>query len=458
MSAAQIIQACQNRTAFFVRKVLGVKSLTPQLLQVCDSLDKNRRTAVPSGHGVGKTFIAARFALQRLYCFPPSAKIITTAPTWTQVEKLLWRELRNAYKTSITPLGGDLLRTELKLDEDWYAVGISTNEESRFQGFHAPYVTIILDEATGVDPLIWEAAEGLAIGPQDRFLAIGNPTDPMSEFKKACDSPLWNVVRLNSEEHPNVITGRIIIPGAVTREWVREKEIQYGGRDTALYRGRVLGLFPEQGDDMLISLAWVEKAQRNWRKPDDSLIPQALGTDVARYGSDETVHINIFSDGTVGVPRTLRGQDLMATAGAIKASSAIRKSVDDAGLGGGVTDRLLEQSVDVVPYIAGESPFDKERFLNRRAETWWEVREALRLEKITLPPDDQLAADLTNIKYTYTSKGQIKLEAKEEVKKRLGRSPDRGDALAIALYARDCPVFSVTDEEKDTFGALQFGR
>lgn len=349
------------------------------------------------------------------------------------------------------------MKTELTIDDDWFAVGLSTNEPVRFQGHHAPHVTVIIDEATGVDPLIWEAAEGLAVGPNDRWLAIGNPTDPTSEFKRACDSPLWNVVRLNSEEHPNVVTGRIVIPGAVTRDWVEEKRIQYGGRDTALYRGRVLGLFPEQGDDMLISLAWVEAAQQRWKSRPYDAIPVASGTDVARFGSDETVHIDIYEGGFVDIPRAVRGQNLMATAGAIKISRAAKKSVDDSGLGGGVTDRLVEQGVDVVPYIAGESPFDKERFLNRRAETWWAIREALQRGEISLPPDDQLAADLTNIKYTYTSKGQIKLESKDDVKKRLGRSPDRGDALAIALYARDVPVFEVTDNEREAFEALRFG-
>jgi phage terminase large subunit len=458
MAAADIIRACQANPEFFLKNVLGVTTLTEQLSRVCASVKENRRTAVPSGHGVGKTYLSARLALWRLYSFPPSSKVITTAPTWEQVEKLLWRELRNAHKTSVTPLGGNLLKTELTIDEDWFAVGLSTNEPVRFQGHHAPYVTVILDEATGVDPLIWEAAEGLAVGPNDRFLAVGNPTDPTAEFKRACDSPLWNVVRLNAEEHPNVLSGEILIPGAVTREWVEEKKIQYGGTDTALYRARVLGLFPEQGDDMLISLAWVERAQKNWRKPEYDDVAAAQGTDVARFGSDETVHIDIFEDGSVGVPRAIRGQNTMATAGAIKASSARRKGVDDSGLGGGVTDRLVEQGVDIIPYIAGESPFDKERFYNRRAETWWEVREMLRLQRMTLPPDDQLAADLTNIKFSYTSKGQIKLEKKEEVKKRLGRSPDRGDALAIALYARDLPVFDVSDDERDVFATLAFGR
>jgi phage terminase large subunit len=452
--AGQIVKACQANPAFFIQNVLG-NPLTWQQLAVCNSVNKHRRTAVPSGHGTGKTYLAARLALQRLFAFGPKSKVITTAPTWTQVEKLLWKELRSAYKSSLYPLGGTLNLTELTIDDDWFALGISTNDTHRFQGFHAPFVTIILDEATGVDPLIWEAAEGLAIGPNDKFLAIGNPTDPSSDFKRVCDSPLWNVVRLNSEEHPNVVTGEIVVPGAVTREWIEERLIEYGGRDTALYRARVLGLFPEQGDDMLISLADVERAQFRWSQPVGE--PASLGADIARFGSDETVEIEIYEDGNIAMPKTHVGQDTMATAGSVKANGAKRKAVDDAGLGGGVTDRLRELGIAVIAYNAGESPLDKERFLNRRAETWWMIREALKADEINLPPDNKLAADLTNIKYSYTSKGQIKLESKEEVKKRLGRSPDRGDALAIALFAKTAPAaFGVSDAERNTFASLSF--
>lgn len=435
--AAQIIKASRDDATFFLRKVLGVGSLTPQQVGICESVRTNRRTAAPAGHGIGKTWLAARLALWFLFSYPQS-KVLTTAPTWHQVENLLWREIRKAYQSSLYPLGGDLMKTSINIDEDWFAVGLSTNDAVRFQGVHAPRgVLIIFDEATGVSPEIWEAAEGVAVGTNDRFLAIGNPTDPTSQFKHVCDSALWNVIHLNAEEHPNVIEDKEVIPGAVTRGWIEEREQEYGGKDTALYRARVLGRFPEQGDDMLISLADVERAQERWIRPTGTL--KALGVDVARYGSDETVEIEIYDDGAIAVPHSIRGQNTMATAGAIKASIAEKKAVDDSGVGGGVTDRLQEQYVDIIPYNAGEKAIDSERFLNRRAETWWMIREALRKDEITLPPDNKLAADLTNIKYSYTSKGQIKLESKDEVKKRLGRSPDRGDALAIALAAYYAP-------------------
>ncbi len=202
---------------------------------------------------------------------------------------------------------------------------------------------------------------------------------------------------------------------------------------------------------MLISLADVERSQKRWIKPNG--IPDALGVDVARFGSDETVEIELFGQ-TIGSPKSFHGQNTMQTAGAIKASVARKKAVDDAGVGGGVTDRLKEQKVDVIAYNAGAQAFDKEQFLNRRAESWWLIREMLKKDELNLPPDNKLAADLTNIKFGYTSRGQIKLESKDDIKKRLGRSPDRGDALAICLAAANQPVFEVGDKARSIFKGL----
>lgn len=791
-----IIKHSRNNPAFFLRNVLGVKFITPQQIAVCQSVRENRRTAAPSGHSVGKTFLAAQLVLWFLFCYPKS-KVLTTAPTWFQVENLLWREIRKAHATSLVPLGGIPMQTEINLDEDWFAVGLSTNDSTKFQGIHAPRIMIVFDEATGIDKSIWEASEGVAVGNNDRFLAIGNPTDPTSDFKRVCDSPLWNVIHLSAEDHPNVLEGKEIVPGAVSKEWIDERLIEYGGRETGLYRARVLGLFPEQGDDMLISLADVERAQSRWIQPHGT--PDALGVDVARFGcfddktevltnegwkffenisgsenvlslyedcakwqpitqlhkypfkgdlnlyegekisfcitdnhklvassayhrknpkwknqrydelpdeflirrsnrwfsaspptisfeantpmfhggirtkkwefdfqdwaeflgwfisegnvyhekrdngryrimiaqkhsekriaietllnrmkinfkaknsqyefsnneigkhliehcghlaankkipvylkeassvaldkfltafcsgdghfrngrrlayatssfqlandiqeilsklgiagklstgakagseteiegrkvirlhdmyvvyersntcgsdvlkrkvqrmpydgfvyclttplhtmlvrrngltmwsgnSDETVEIELYGN-NVQMPRAFHGQDTMKTAGAILANKAKMKAVDDAGVGGGVTDRLKEQKVEILAYNAGQSANDKEQFLNRRAESWWLIRELLKKNELNLPPDNKLAADLTNIKFSYTSKGQIKLEAKDEIKKRIGRSPDRGDALAIALAAFYQPKFEITDRVRSIFAA-----
>ena len=433
--AVAILDRSRLDPVWFIKTIVGAPYLTPQQTHVIESVRDNRRTLVTAGNSVGKTWLAARLALWFLYSNPRS-KVITTAPTWIQVESLLWREIRLAYAGAKYPLGGEIFKSSLQIADDWFALGLSTDSPTRFQGFHAPRIMIIFDEAIGVDPGIWEASEGVAVGNDDRFLAIGNPTDPTSEAKRKDDSGLWNVIRLNAEEHPNVLNGQIVVPGAVTREWIEERAQEYGGRESSLYRARVRGLWPMEGDDVLIPAHLVESAVAKWIAPAANSKPICAGCDVARYGADETVIFTIHADGAVSAPIVRHGQNLMDTAGHLKALGLTRIGVDDAGLGGGVTDRLKEQGVSVTACIAGSSAREDGKFINARAEMWWALREALQAGDIALPPDRKLAGDLTNVKFSYDSRGRITLESKDEIKKRLGRSPDRGDALAIANWVR----------------------
>lgn len=434
----QIVERIRRDPVWFMRHVLGVRLLTPQQVRVIESVRDHRHTAAPSGHGLGKTFVAALIVLWFLFA-GGDAKVVTTAPTWFQVENLLWREVKRAYSHSLVPLGGSMTRARLELGDEWFGVGLSTNDPTRFQGVHAPRVLVIFDEATGVHPEIWDASHGLVVGPDDRQLAVGNPTDPSSQFKVNCDSGLWNVLELSAEQHPNVLEDRIVIPGAVTRAWIEEREREYGGRETGMFRARVLGKWPEQGDDILISQTLVEAAQSRWQKSNTAK-PAAVGCDVARYGNDETVITVISEDGHVPEFTIRRGQDLMATAGELynftKAGlPAQRVGVDDAGLGGGVTDRLREQRQFVTACVGGSAATRPDDFVNARAEMWWALREELKAGSLKLPPDPKLKGDLTNVKYSYDSRGRVMLEKKEDLKRRIGRSPDRGDALAIAVWS-----------------------
>ncbi len=416
----------------FFRDALGIPVITPDQERVVRSVLEHRRTAAPSGHGVGKTLIAAALALWFLFT-RFGAKVISTAPTWFQVEMLLWREINRLHAGARIPLGGKPTATQIDLGAEWFAVGLSTDEPTRFQGIHAPAVLVIFDEATGVDPGIWDSSEGIAVSPDDRFLALGNPTDPSSRFKSVCDSGDWNVVEISSENHPNVLERRIVIPGAATHEWVQERLKKYGGRDSDEYRFRVLGKWPKAGSNVLIPTSLVEDAAARWVEPSGR--PDAAGCDVARYGMDETVIVAIHEGGHPARPETRQGQNTMETAGQLKALNARRTHVDDTGVGGGVTDRLSEQEIPVEGENFGERARDEERFVNRRTELWWGARDALVTGLVTVPPDPTLIADLTSVRYSFDSKGRVKLESKDDVKKRLKRSPDRGDAYALAVAA-----------------------
>lgn len=433
MTDAELAVARLREDPFlFFREVLGLGLVTLDQTRVVESVVKHRRTAAPSGHGVGKTLIAAAIALWFLFT-RFGAKVITTAPTWFQVEMLLWREINRLYTGARIPLGGNPTKTQIDLGSEWFAVGLSTDEPTRFQGIHAPAVLVIFDEATGVDPGIWDSSEGIAVSPDDRFLALGNPTDPSSRFKSVCDAGDWNVVEISSENHPNVLERRIVIPGAATCEWVQERLVKYGGRDSDEYRFRVLGKWPKAGSNVLIPTSLVDEATARWIEPSGR--PDAAGCDVARYGMDETVIVAIHEGGHPARPETRQGQNTMETAGQLRSLNARRTHVDDTGLGGGVTDRLVEQEFPVEAENFGEKARDEERFVNRRTELWWGARDALVTGLVSVPPDPTLVADLTSVRYSFDSRGRVKLESKDDVKKRLKRSPDRGDAFVLAVAA-----------------------
>lgn len=410
----------------FFRDVLGIvptegaklagykEGLTPDQIQVVESVINNKLTAVPSGHSTGKTWLAARIALFMLETMEDTI-VVTTAPTWTQVEKQLWGELAAAFQSSKVPLAGRLLSTEIKIGPKWYALGLSTDDPSRFQGFHSRRVVIIFDEATGVRDGLWDVAMSFVQGEQDRFLAIGNPTDPASRFKQVCDSGLWNVVRLDCRQHPNVLHGDpSIVPGAVTKEWVEERLIEYGGEDSPLFMARVCGLWPKQSTASLISVAWVEQAQQ-WKQKKQRSVTRsgtALGVDIGGFGSDLTTCWKI-KDSLAELLWWTIHTDVMETTGRIVRTiddlegEASILCIDDTGIGNGVSMRLLEvqrmarddlmkKANRHLPACAirrinfSQSAENDDLYHRIKDEMWWLLRESLRKGIMGLPSSKDL--------------------------------------------------------------------
>jgi len=165
----------------------------------------NKYTAVRSGHGVGKTYTAARAGLWFLFAFFESI-ILTTAPTWRQVKMLLWKEVHKACTGAKIKMGGKLLDTELRAPAQagWYMMGLSTDEPDKFQGFHAENLLVIIDEASGVDRRIYEASQSVMTSANCRMLAIGNPLEPSGWFFEAFQSSQWNKIHISSYDCPNV--------------------------------------------------------------------------------------------------------------------------------------------------------------------------------------------------------------------------------------------------------------
>jgi len=439
--ASETLQWAQANPVGWTRRILGFRPWKRQR-DILMSVRDNERTSVKSGHGIGKTGVAAATCLWFLYSFPESI-VITTATRDIQVRQQLWGEIRRMCSHSRVPLGGEVLQTELKLGDGWYAAGFTAKDETSFQGYHPPSgnILFVYDEAPGVEDRFWDAAEGCMTSEGARWLAIGNPLAQEGKFYETFRDPNWNNMTISCLDSPNVRAERIVIKGLVTRSWVEGRKRGWG-EGTALYQSRVLGQFPETTIDTLIPLAWVEKSiDSQWVKEDEKDV--ATGVDVARFGSDRTVFCTRKGERVVEV-EAFQGMDTMQTAGRARAKSLIydgsRITIDETGLGGGPYDRLVELGVPVMGVTFGSSAMDVDLFGDIQTEMYWNLR--LRFEntakgkngpKISIPNDAELIADLTMRKYKVLSTGQYKMESKDQFRKRKSRSPDKGDALALCF-------------------------
>jgi hypothetical protein len=157
---------------------------------------------------------------------------------------------------------------------------------------------------------------------------------------------------------------------------------------------------------------------------------------VARFGQDETVIVH--RQGMVArLHKITHQEDTMVTTGriiqALRDTNATEARIDADGLGAGVYDRLHEQKYPAKEMRSGFKAIDSEQFLNTRAEWYWNLRKLFEAKEIDIGTDEDLASQLSKLKYKITSKGQIQIESKEEMKRRGLRSPDRADALMLAF-------------------------
>lgn len=436
--------------------------------QIMQSVRDNRRTAVKSCHDVGKSYIASRIALCHLDNYPiGEAFCITTAPTASQVRAVLWREINRGHAKG--KLKGRTNQTELWCvtphgNEEMIAFGRkpSDMDPSAFQGIHAKYPLVIIDEGGGVPAAIFNAADTLITNDNARILVIGNPDDPATEFFEICKPGSgWNVIRISAFDSPNftkekhVPNLKPILDYLISPVWVEEKRKKWGV-DNPLYISKVLGEFPEISTDRLIPITWIRAAQQrylerqessNW--PDKDSVE--LGVDVGGGGDKSTIAKR--HGPVVRVIHRDQNPNTMATLSKvlhfIEEHNASKAKIDNIGIGHGAVDRAQEMSEDqslkrdqpnmveaakkIVGVNVGERAEDNEHYANVRAEGFWALRERFREGTIDIDPSDEdLAAQLADIKYK-RSAGRIQIESKVEMKKRGKASPDDADAVMLAF-------------------------
>lgn len=445
-TAAEVRAAIRKDPLWFPRVVLGHTYWSRQG-ELYRALHEGDRVAAKGGHATGKTFSAADYVLE-FAATNPGAQVVILGPTFEQAKGGLWKDVRAAYYSAKTPIGGVMGADSWTLGERWFVRVRGADKPESLHGVHGAHVLIVIDEAAGLRDELWSAVDSLLASEGAKLLLLFNPTRPTGYARDACANPAFRVVTLSCLEHPNVTSGENVYPGAVTKAWVDDVRRRCDlTRDEDYWRGHVLGEFPAADPDSLIGMPDLEASLAAKTKD----VPR-LGLDVARFGSDRNVLVHVTADREARLIEEWSGQDLMYTAGRLMRAvrelgvSPAMTFVDSCGVGGGVVDRCREAGVPVVGVDAGSKATGRwahlvgreTTFANRRAEMFWALRCICKSVAVSIPRD--FWADLGMIRVAYRG-NDIAIRSKEDMRKEHGRSPDRADALALAFAAPQSAFF-----------------
>lgn len=444
------------------------------------------RLRIEAGHTVGKTKLSSGLVNHFFDCFAPSI-IYTFAPSREQIRDLLWKEIKTDRRGKGLP--GRIYELRLRISDNHFAKGTATNNAggtgtTRIHGQHGEYLMFVLDEAEGIPDFVWGAVDSMASGGICIVLMLANPQTRSSKFHKQKSLSTVRNFRISCVQHPNVLQGREVVPGAVKRGYVEEmvekhcqvlalhdpdehsfdlpfpvwvdgKELPPGTilKPNAEFLFRVLGIAPANiADNALVSVGRFEAACRR-EAPDSDRTRARLGVDVARYGKDFGT-LYAFHAGRAWRAGQLWKQDSFAYWEAVRTVAlafpeevtSLHARVDaGGGFGSGVIDllnadaELAERFPDfrVVEVHFNGAPYDGAAYDDLATEMYAEAAESLKGIRLDNPPET-LEADLCERHYRWVNRQGVarkKLESKDDFKKpqRLGRSPDDGDGLVLAL-------------------------
>ncbi len=438
--------------------------------EVVGELPRRKRVAVRGPHGLGKTALASLVVLWFAITREQAGldwKVLTTASAWRHLTIYLWPEITKKWASRLDwdALGRapfnertEMLDLSLKLRHG-AASAVASSKSELIEGAHADSLLYLIDEAKVVPDAVWDAIEGAFSGgrmegyPEALALAISTPGAPVGRFyeihRRSAGLEDWWVRHVKVEE--------AIAAGRISQDWVNQRARQWG-RESALFANRVLGEFHASDEDSLIPLSWVDAAIERWAlwdeagRPELALQhPRTIGVDVARSGSDSTIFAERIGYLITGFEEH-NSEDTMKTAARVGPlihdadgdRPRVVGVIDTIGVGAGVYDRLRELKLPVVPYTGSARTDFKDAtgeygFVNVRSGAYFNLRQLLDPASdsvVMLPPDDTMISDLITPTWDITSGAppKIVVEKKEDVVKRLGRSPDKGDAVVMAFW------------------------
>jgi len=463
----EVLRALYKSPVAFAESALKAELWSGQR-DILDSVGKHEKTVVKSCHASGKTFAAACVVLWFLFTRKP-AVVFTTAPTWSQVRLLLWKEIASAFHRLPAELRalGECQQTTLNIwsgganrtgQTDHFAVGRSTDDAENLQGLHSPHLLVVIDEAAGVPQDIYDVIDTFGAGGEYRELLIGNPTSTEGRFYQAFqnealgynrlsiaaeDTPAWT-----GEQVPEFVARQLLQPDRA-EEW-RVKH----GEESPYYQARVKAQFPSAtSDTVLVPLAWLEAA-RDPEAERPAGEPVQVGADVARFGGSRTSCAArqggvLFKARSDACPMNTQEaaayiRDFAEEVAAETGAEEVTVLVDEGG-NPGVIDTLQGLQSEGIRYQAvnfGSAALDKERHVNRRCEMLWGVREAAQrgntvtdlVISATGEAIERFVSQASAIRFKYeASRLRPLVETKQDMTKRNMPSPDELDSVALCF-------------------------
>ena len=482
----------------FCSNVLEI-SLTKDMVSICNSVINNQITIVKSANAIGKTFCAASLAAWFYKCRENAQVYTTAAPPLDNLKRILWGEISKLIDRKKAVFEKDkITRFNISRSESSFIVGVSIptsgtveQRESKFAGKHSENLMFIVDEGDAVPLEIYKGIESCMSGGDVKLLVLFNPRMQSGKLYQMEIENTAKVIKASAFNHPNVVTGKNLIKGAVTREitvrrineWTRqlmEVEIIDGecfeipeylvnaaatAQDGSIYPPlegghrkiisnefsyMVLGEYPSQSETQLISDDWIMKARNRWDEyvsvNGEIQVNPIMGLDIAEYGKDYNVaclregnfvaRFNMW----MGID-VIKSGDRAVTIYNDKNVSLV--VVDATGVGAGVAPYMARQTVKsgkvkAVSIKVSERPHygyvksELGDFYQLRDQLWWAVREWLRLEEAMLPPDEFLIQELKTPTYRIIN-GKIKIVEKDKMREILRRSTDRADSLCLTF-------------------------
>lgn len=416
--------------------------------------DKGKRdVGVEAATGTNKTFMAACLTLWFLACFE-DAEVITIAPKEKQLKLHIWKEIGKLWpKFELVYPTAQKLGLQVRMipgADHWtavgFAAGVGAEEEAatRAQGFHSKHQLFITEETPGVHSAVMTAIENTRTAPHNLHLALGNPDHTQDELHKFCEKETTEHIRISALDHPNlVLNDPTIIEGACSWQSVNARKTNYG-EESRLYISRCRGICPKDATDSLIRWVWCSSARDRDEKDveagfgamgvdvgnspngDKGAIAYGMGAHLLTIDSWPCPNANLFASEKV-VPQ-------------MKSYNLDEKmvGVDNVGVGAGTVNELLRLGYMIRSLGGAEAEVyteEEEHFANLRSQMWWQMRLDLQHGRIKLPDDIELFQDLT-IPTWEAPNGKITVESKKALKKRLRRSPDKGDAAVYWNWIR----------------------